>query len=322
MDVSIGSIITYVFLGVLGIVAVSFVLSCFVTTEQQTKRVIERFGKFVGVRSAGMSPKLGWFDRASAPISLRTQQLDVTELSYTDKGTSVTIGAQVQYKVGENDTDVQNAHYKLSNPEAQIKSHVSSAIRGKLPTMSLEAVQNNQREIASSIKTELTGTMQQYGYVIEDVLITKADPDPTVVQANNAKYASEQAKVTAQNTAEANYTKVTRQAEADRDAMKAHGEGIALERQAITDGQEKSIETLRGAVPGATAQDVLALVAYQQYVDAQVKIAADAGAKVIFLNGSPNASHAIMENLRQTLISSTEAGKDTPAAAAAEGAKS
>lgn len=310
----IGQIIAWVGYGVVGLVALSFVFSCVVTTEQNTKRVIQRFGKFVGVRSAGMSFKLGWFDRASRPISLRTQQLDVPESTYTNTGTSVSIVAQVQYKVDENDQSVQSAFFKLASPEAQIKSHVSSAIRSKVPTMPLEAVQTNQREIAGHVKAELTETMRQYGYVIEDVLITKADPDPVVVQANNAKYASEQAKVTATNNADARYTEVKRNAEAERDAMKLRGEGVALERKAIIDGLQEAIKTLEGAVPGATPQDVMTLVAYQQYIEGMVKIAAKSGAKVIFLDKSAGASGDLMANLRQTLMTSAEASTATPAA--------
>lgn len=309
MDINIASILSWVALGVGALVALSFVLACFVTTQQNTKRVIERFGEFKGVRSAGLSFKLGWFDRASTPISLRTQQLDVAELTYTSAGTSVTISAQVQYKVDENDGSVKDAYYKLANPEAQIKSHVSSAIRSKVPTMTLEAVQTEQRAIAVHVKDELTETMRAFGYVIEDVLVTKADPDPKVVAANNEKYASEQAKTTAKNNAEAKYTATVRAAEADRDAMKAHGEGIALERQAITDGLEKAIKTLEGAVPGATAKDVMALVGFQQYVDGLVKIGADAGTKVLFVDKSAGASADLFATLQQTLITSGEATK-------------
>ncbi|MBX9685240.1 MAG: hypothetical protein K2X27_00985 [Candidatus Obscuribacterales bacterium] len=308
------NILFYAFVGIAAIIGISFIFSCFVITQQNTKRVVERFGKFVSIRSAGFTLKFGWFDSASEAISLRTQQFDVSELTYTKTGTSVTISAQVQYRVDENDESVRNAFYKLANPEAQIQSHVSSAIRSKVPTMSLEEVQTNQRGIASHVKTELTETMRQYGYIIEDVLVTKADPDAAIVKANNDKYASEQAKQTAANLAEAQYTQTVRAAEANRDAMKAHGQGIALERAAITEGFEKSIKALEGAVQGANPQDVLTLIAFQQWVEAQVKIGADSGSKVIFLNGNPGSSNDIMAALRQTLLSSAEAAAPTSAA--------
>jgi len=316
MDISIGSILTLAAFGLGLVLVVSFVIASCFTTAQQTKRIIERFGKFVSVRGAGFGLKLGWFDRASNPISLRTQQLDLQELTYTAQGTSCTIFASVMYKVDENDQSVKDAYYKLANPEAQIKAHVSSAIRNKVPTMSLEDVQRNQREIASFVKAELTETMRQYGYVIEDVLVTKADPDQTVVQANNEKYASEQAKVTAKNNAEANYTRVTRQAEADRDAMKAHGEGIALEREAITAGLKKSVEELSAAVPGTTPSDALRTVAFQQYVDMLAKLAANGSSKVIFVPTSPSGSADIFNQLQTALMSASEAGK--PAAPRAD----
>lgn len=285
-----------------------FLASSTVTTEQNTKRIIERFGKFVGVRSAGMSFKFGWFDHATEQISLRTKQLDVTETTYTVTGNSVTISAQVQFRVDDNDKSVAASYYKLQNPEAQITSHVSSAIRSKVPTMTLEEVQTNQRDIASHVNTELTETMQQYGYVIEDVLVTKADPDEKVVNANNEKYASEQMKQTAINNAEAQYTQTVRAAEADRDAMKAHGEGVALEREAITAGLERAITTLKDAVPGATVQDVMMLVQYQQWVDMMTKIGANSGSRVIFLNDSPSTPEDLMVNIRQMLLSVQAAG--------------
>ncbi|MBX9688627.1 MAG: hypothetical protein K2X27_18100 [Candidatus Obscuribacterales bacterium] len=306
-----GNILFYVLVGIAALIVLSFIFSCVVITQQNTKRIVQRFGKFKSIRSAGFTLKLGWFDSASKEISLRTQQFDVSELTYTNTGTSVTISAQVQYRVDDNDASVCNAFYKLANPEAQIHAHVASAIRSKVPTMSLEEVQTNQRGIASHVKTDLTETMRQYGYIIEDVLVTEADPDEAIVKANNDKYASELAKQTVVNQAEAQYRQTVRAAEADRDAMKAHGEGIALERAAITEGFEKSIKALESAVHGANAQDVLALIGFQQYIEAQVKIGADSGSKVIFLNGNPGASSEIMNALRQTLISSTEATRES-----------
>ena len=219
------------------------------TTEQQTRRVVTRFGKFVRVASPGLSLKTPFIDKVSQPISLKVQQLELSELTYTDKGTSVTISANVQYVIDDNDDAVKLAFYKLANPEGQIKSHVSSAIRAKVPTMTLETVQANQAAIASHVKSELTNTMSAYGYTITDVLVTKADPDSTVVQANNAKYASEQAKTTAQNLADAQYTKVTKAAQADAEAMIEHGRGIAGERKKIMEGLEEANHELREQDP-------------------------------------------------------------------------
>lgn len=315
MDISIGSILGFVFLGIVGVVALIGVFGSFYTVDQQTRRVVTRFGKFVKVSSPGLSFKMPFVDRVSAPITLRVQQLELTELTYTDKGTSVTIAANVQYVVDENDESVKQAFYKLQNPEGQIKSHVSSAIRAKVPQMTLEDVQKNQAAIASHVKGELTETMRQYGYVISDVLVTKADPDQSVVQANNEKYASEQAKTTAENLAAANYTKKVRDAEADAKAMEEHGKGIAKERAAIIAGLQDSVKAFEEAVPGTTAADAMRLVAFQQYVDALGKLGANAGSKVIFMPSGGNAVGDLMNQISQGILSGSEAAKDNASGA-------
>jgi len=45
--------------------------------KQQTAYIIERFGKFNSIRSAGLQFKIPFIDRIAARLSLRIQQLDV-----------------------------------------------------------------------------------------------------------------------------------------------------------------------------------------------------------------------------------------------------
>jgi regulator of protease activity HflC (stomatin/prohibitin superfamily) len=311
---SILSAIGFLFPIVFGVVLATVVVkSCFFTTQQNTKRIVTRFGKVTKVCSPGLGFKLSFLDSVSKPISLRTSPLDFQEDSYTKQNTSVRIGGLVQFRVGPNDQDAQNAFFKLLDPAAQIKAHVSSAIRAQVPTMELDEIQKGQKVIADAITAELAETMQQYGYIIEAVLITKADPGAAIVQANDQKAASEQQKQTAKNLAEANYSQVTRAAEAEKDAAKSRGEGIAAELMAITEGRKQALEKLRTAAPNASDTELLAVAALQQYIDGLVKMASTAsdGTKVIFVDGGATASH----NLVQSLTQSFEAGKDSKTAA-------
>ncbi len=309
--------ISLAFYIVMTLVGLSVFLGCFFSVDQQTRRIITRFGKFVKVSSPGLNFKLPLIDSASDPINLQTVQLELSELTYTDKGTSVSITANVQYRIDENDESVKLAHYKLAQPEGQIKSHLSSAIRGKVPTMTLEAVQKNQLEIADHVKSNLMETMTKYGYIIEDVLITRADPDASVVKANNDKYASEQEAVTAKNTAAANYTRVVEAAKAAAEAMKINGEGIANEGIAIFNGLQTQVKQFEATIPGSTPKDAMLLVAFQQYVDMMNKVGQAGNGKVIFMNAGGGAVSELVGQIQQAIISSSEATKDGAAATAA-----
>lgn len=279
-----------------GIFLVCCFFGSFFTVEQQTKRVVTRLGKFNRIAGPGLNFKLPFFEQVSEPISLRVRQLELSEVSYTDKGTSVTVTANVQYQVDDNASSVRDAFYKLENPEEQIKSHVSSSIRGKVPQMSLEEIQMNQSAIAGHVKGELIAIMSEYGYTITDVLITKVAPDATIVKANNAKYASAQGLVTAKNLAEAKFAKTTKDAQAEKESSVTRGRGLAGERKAVISGLRESVQNFEEGVPGTTAKDAMTLLAFEQAVDAQVRIATAAGAKVLFV---PSGAGAAIETLEQ-----------------------
>ena len=61
----------------LGIGLVIF-FSSFFTVKQQTAVVIERFGKFISIRSSGLQLKIPVIDRVAGRVNLRIQQLDVS----------------------------------------------------------------------------------------------------------------------------------------------------------------------------------------------------------------------------------------------------
>jgi regulator of protease activity HflC (stomatin/prohibitin superfamily) len=297
---------------VIGFVVLCAVVSGWYITEQQTRRVVQRLGKFHKVSSPGWNVKAPFIDSVSAPISMRTEQLPVQELTYTRRGTPVTISGSIQYRINDQDgyEPVRRAFYMLADPSLQIKAHVASSIRGKVPTMELEEVQQNQNLIAQHVKAELVETMEKYGYTIEDVLITGAEPDKEVVAANTRKYAAEMAKTTAENEAEANFTRIKRAAEAEAEAMRQRGIGIANERTQIVEGLQRSVEAFRNAVPGTSAHDVMRMVLFQNYLDTVSKLGQEGNAKVIFMPSNPSAVSSLMDQLGETMISSAEAGKD------------
>jgi regulator of protease activity HflC (stomatin/prohibitin superfamily) len=173
--------------------------------------------------------------------------------------------------------------------------------------MTLESVQKNQLEIANHVKSDLMETMSRYGYIIEDVLITRADPDASVVKANNDKYASEQATVTAKNTAAANYTQVVEAAKATAEAMRINGEGIANEGIAIFNGLQTQVKQFEATIPGSTPKDAMLLVAFQQYVDMMNKVGHAGNSKVIFMNSGGGAVSELVEQIQKAIISGTDA---------------
>lgn len=313
MDISIATIgwsVFWVFVALFGIFTLK---GTFFTVDQQTVRIVQRMGKFVRVATAGLNMKIPFVDQVSKPVSMRISQLDLQEPTKTKNDVFCEIFASVLF---HRDPDkVVDSYYKLADPEAQIKAHVANAIRAQVPTMSLTEVFERKDDIANRVRSELVTVMGQYGYVIDDVLVPNVQPDGKVVLAMNEKNASEQAKVTAENLAAAAYTKRVKEAEAESESMRLHGEGIASQRAAIVKGLQDSVTSFKDAVPGSTAQDAMHLVALQQYMDTMRDMAREGKGKVIFVTHQPGGLADLQSQIRDAMITSAEATKeDAPAA--------
>ena len=94
----------------------------------------------------------------------------------------------------------------------------------------------------------------------------------------------------AQARGEAEKVLKVKQAEAEAASKALQGQGIAAERQAIIDGLRSSIEHFREAVPGATAEDVMALVLLTQYFDTLKDVGTRSGTNTLFLPSNPGAA--------------------------------
>ena len=65
-------------LGIVVAVVILYILvSSIFTVDQQTVKIVERFGRFLKVSQAGLRAKVPFIDKIAGIIDLRVQQLDV-----------------------------------------------------------------------------------------------------------------------------------------------------------------------------------------------------------------------------------------------------
>ena len=175
------------------------------------------------------------------------------------------MAGSVQYQIL--DDKIYDAFYKLSAPQKQIESFVFNSILGHVPKLTLDQTFEQQSGISVAVKVELDTIMSGFGFNILTALVTDIVPDVKVKDAMNDINAAQRAQVAAQARGEAEKILKVKQAEAEAESKALQGKGIAAERQAIIDGLRASIENFREAVPGSTAEDVMALVLLTQYFD-------------------------------------------------------
>lgn len=282
------TIIGYVGLGLGVALLVITALSSIVITKQKEATIIERFGKFRGVRSSGLTFKAPFIDRKAYVQSLRIGQLEVKVETITKDKVSVHMKVAVQYYVRNSEESIKNSVYELSNFDEQIKSYVFNEIRAEVPKKNLDEVYESKEDIEKAVMTQLSESIEKYGYVIQNALVIDIDPDSKVKEAMNRINAATRDRKAAEEEGEANKIRLVKAAEAEAESKKLQGEGIAKQREAIIGGFNKSVAEFSKQT-GLKEQEVLQFVLATQYCDTMREMAQH-NPNVIFMPHSPSGA--------------------------------
>jgi regulator of protease activity HflC (stomatin/prohibitin superfamily) len=286
-----------------GLLLVLTALSGFFTVETAQAAVVQRFGRYARVATAGLNFKTPWIDRVAGRLSLRVEQLDLKMETKTKDNVFVTIPISVQYQIVAE--KVYEAFYRLTDPRNQIKAYVEQVILGYVPKHDLDAVYESQNEIASAVQQELEKDMETFGYRIVKALVTDVIPDANVRAAMNNINAQRRNQEAANAQGEAERILVVKKAQAEAESKRLQGEGIANQRKAIIAGLQESVDIFQKAIEGARPQDVLNLVILTQYLDTLKEIGSSAHTNTIMVPHSPGT----LARLREEIASAVGVGE-------------
>lgn len=283
-------------------IALVIFFSSFFTVKQQTVVVVERFGKFVGIRHAGLQLKIPIIDKIAGRINLKIQQLDVIIETKTKENVFVKMKVSVQFVVIQD--KAYEAFYKLQYPHDQITSYVFDVVRAEVPKLKLDDVFERKDDIAIAVKRELNEAMATYGYDIINALITDIDPDPQVKHAMNRINAADREKSAAEYEAEAQRIRIVAKAKAEAESKRLQGQGIADQRREIARGLVESVDVLNKV--GINSQEASALIVVTQHYDTLQAIGGDTNSNLILLPNSPQAASDMLNNMIVSFAASAQ----------------
>ncbi|MCC7529069.1 MAG: SPFH domain-containing protein, partial [Candidatus Melainabacteria bacterium] len=304
MDLGIGSIVTISLLVVGGVVLLSMFISSVFSVSNRTVKIIERFGKYQRTAGAGLNFKIPFIDTVRQTLSLQVEQHIIPVDSITKDKVSVRVSCTVNYNVLEGRE--ADSYYKLATPKAQIETFVFDVVRSQVPKLTLDEIFDSKDHIAQAVKAELTSDMAGFGYEIGKVLVTEIEPDAKVKAAMNEINAAQREAQAANARGEAEKTLRVKQAEAQMEADRLKGEGIAQQRLAIINGAKQSVEELKCAYPGVSEETHMNMLMMTQYFETLSQLGNKPGDKVIFVPGTPDGvagfRQQIMEGLAATPV--------------------
>ena len=275
------------------------------SVKQQTKVLIERFGKFHSIRGPGLHLKFPFIDTLSGKVTLKIQQLDVIVETKTFDDVFVRLKVSVQFRILEGREF--DAFYKLQDPLDQITSYVFDTVRAEVPKMRLDDVFVKKDDIAIAIRRELTEAMEDYGYGIVKALVTDIDPDMAVKNAMNRINAAEREKVAAEYEAEAERIRIVAKAKAEAESKKLQGQGIADQRREIAKGLEESVELLNSV--GINSQEASSLIVITQHYDTLQSLGENTNSNLILLPNNPSTASDLLTNMVASFTATQQIGE-------------
>ena len=254
-----------------------------VVTPQQSIRMIETFGKYAGTRQAGLTIKAPFpIQSASRPFSLRLREIAVDVGMKSIDNAFVQVPIRVQFMVDPK--RAREAYYLLEDAEGQITSYVINQVRATGGAKTFNELFTSRDAFESDVQELLEERMDEFGYVIRNVLVDDPQPSNELREAFDRVIASERLKEAATNEAEAERIKQVAGAQAEKESMVLRGEAISSFRKTITEGNAEAINSFT-ADTGLTAADALAFITSINEMEA-VGRASEAGGSVVFVAGS------------------------------------
>ena len=299
-----------IFAAIVGVVVLFLLVTGLFTVNQQTRAIVERFGKYHAIAPPGLNFKVPIIDRISGRVTHRVRELEIKVESKTRDDVFVDLLIAVQFYVQESDDAVLAAHYKLMNPHQQISSYVFDTVRALVPDMLVDHVFSEKEKIAQAVKERLEDTMQQFGYTIIQSLVNDIQPDAKVKAAMNQVNASARMKEAAKNEAEAQKIRTIAEAEAEARAKELQGVGIARQRLAIANGLKESVEACAEA--GISPEEATKMVLLTQHYDTVTSVGAHSKSTIMMIPYTPDGMSQVGDQITQALLVTNEAEKPQP----------
>lgn len=260
---------------------------CCATVDQGYIGLLEVWGKSEREVAPGLACLCPCRDSIAGTVSTRLLEAHANVESKSRDSVFITVKLKVQYAVLRNRPDaVKQAYYSLENPKHQIEAYIHNAVRGQIPRFDLDQIFLMRGEISLAVKQEIDNAMDEYGYDIVNVLIVDLDVGAKVTNAMNSIQTYQREKNAMIDAAEAQKISVVKAAEADAEAKRLSGVGLAEQRKAIVAGLQSSVEMFRQGVPGLTNDDVMSLLLLNQYFDTLKDVARSSSAVSLFISHS------------------------------------
>lgn len=289
------------------LVLLVIVFTGLVTVNQGTIAVITLFGKYRRILRPGLNFKIPVLEQVYKTVSIQNRSVELEFQAVTVDQANVYFKSMLLYSVINQDEEtIKNVAFKFISDkdlmQALIRT-VEGSIRAFVATKRQAEILMLRREIVEFVKEQIDHSLEEWGYHLQDLQINDITFDQAIIESMSKVVASNNLKAAAENegqallitktkSAEAEGNAIKIAAEAEREAAKLRGQGVALFREEVARGMSQAAEQMKQANLDTN------VILFSMWTEAIKNFAEVGQGNIIFLDGSPEGMD---NNMRQIM---------------------
>jgi regulator of protease activity HflC (stomatin/prohibitin superfamily) len=297
-------------------IAILLLIISFVTVQQGYVAVVTVFGKYRRVLYPGLNFRIPFIEKIFRKVSIQNRSVELQFQAVTADQANVSFSSMVLYAVlNQEENTIKNVAFKFMDEKSFMQALVRTTegvVRGFVATKKQSEILGLRREIVDEVKAQMDHTLEEWGYHLIDLQINDINFDEEimrsmakVVASNNLKAAAEfegQALlITKTKAAEAEGNAIKIAAEAEREAARLRGQGVALFREEVAKGITQAAKEMQDA------NIDISVILFSMWTEAIKNFAAEGQGNVIFLDGS---SEGMQRSIQQLMAMNNSAVKN------------
>ncbi len=277
-----------------------------VTVTQGNIAVVTLFGKYQRILRPGLNFKIPIIEQVFRTISIQNRSVELEFQAVTLDQANVYFKSMLLYSViNQEEQTIKNVAFKFISDkdlmQALIRT-VEGSIRGFVATKKQAEILLLRREIVEFVKEQIDKSLEEWGYHLQDLQINDITFDQVIMESMSKVVASNNLKAAAENEgqallitktkaaqAEGNAIKIS--AEAEKEAARLRGQGVALFREEVARGMSEAAEQMKRANLDTN------VILFSMWTEAIKNFAEYGKGNVIFLDGSPEGMEKTMQQI-------------------------
>jgi len=293
------------------IVLLFIIFSGLFTINQGHIGVITMFGKYQRIARPGLNLKIPVLEQLYKKVSIQNRSVEMEFQAVTQDQANVYFKSMLLYSVQNADEEtIKKVAFKFISDRDLMQALVRTIegnIRSFVATKRQAQILLLRRDIVEDVKSAIDVTLEEWGYHLQDLQINDITFDKAIMESMSKVVASNNLKAAAENegqallitktkSAEAEGNAIKIAAEAEREAARLRGQGVALFRQEVAKGMSEAAEQMKQANLDTN------VILFSMWTEAIKNFAEFGKGNVIFLDGSSDGMERTMKQIQSLMV--------------------